>query len=137
MNKNTEQTTEVREHNTVDGSGNAVHRQTVSTRDDSTADGRVVASRVVWYIAGFIIALLALRIVMFLLAANQGSLFVDFIYALSGVFAAPFAGIFPTPAYGAAALDTASLVAIAVYALIAWGVSKLVTINRPAGTEDV
>ncbi|SRR5574344_1262236 len=137
MNENTEQTTEVRERNAVDSNGNAVHRQTVRTRDDSTADGRVVASRVVWYIAGFIIALLVLRIVMFLLAANQGSPFVDFIYALSGVFAAPFAGIFPTPAYGASALDTASLVAIAVYALVAWGISKLFTINRPAGSEDV
>lgn len=56
-------------------------------------------SQVAWFgdVAGFIIVLLALRTVMFLLAANQGSPFVDFIYALSGVFAAPFAGIFPTP----------------------------------------
>ena len=137
MNENTEQTTEVRERNVVDDNGNAVHKQTVSTRDDSTADGRVVASRAVWYIAGFIIALLVLRIIMFLLAANQGTPFVDFIYALSGVFAAPFAGIFPTPAYGSSALDTASLVAIVVYALIAWGISKLFTINRPAGSADV
>lgn len=137
MDDNTTSTTEVREHNVADENGNAVRRQTVSTHADASADGRVVASRVVWYIAGFIIALLAIRIILFLLGANQGSGFVDFIYAVSGVFAAPFTGIFPTPAYGAFALDTASLVAIVVYALLAWGISKLFTLNRPAGTVDV
>ena len=137
MDDNTTETTEVRERNVADDNGNSVRRQTVATHADATADGRVVASRVVWYVAGFIIALLVLRIILFLLAANQGSAFVDFIYALSGVFAAPFNGIFATPAYGSSALDTASLVAIAVYALIAWGISKLFTLNRPAGTADV
>lgn len=137
MNENTEQTTEVRERDVVDDNGNSVRRQAVSVRDDSTADQRVVASRVVWYIAGAIIAVLALRILLYLLAANQGSPFVDFIYGLSAIFAAPFYGIFAQPAYGASVFDTASLVAIAVYALIAWGLTKLFTINRPAGSTDV
>lgn len=137
MNENTEQITEVRERDVVDNDGTAVHREAVSVRDDSTADGRVVASRVVWYIAGAIIAVLALRIILYLLAANQGSPFVDFIYGLSAIFAAPFYGIFAQPAYGLSVFDTASLVAIVVYALIAWGLARLFTINRPAGTADV
>lgn len=122
-----QQTTEVRSTNVQDGATN-VQRETVSSA--TTVDNRIIASRVVWYIAGFIITLLALRVLLFLLGANQGSGFVDFLYAISGVFAAPFYGIFPQPAYGASVLDTASLVAMVVYALVAWGITKLFTLNR-------
>lgn len=122
-----QQTTEVRSTEVQDGATN-IQRQTVSQTEK--ADSRVVAARVIWYIAGFIITLLVLRIILFLLGANQGSGFVDFLYAVSGVFAAPFYGIFAQPSYGASVLDTASLVAIAVYALVAWGVAKLFTLNR-------
>lgn len=121
-----QKTTEVRETNVQEGATN-VQRQTVRTVE--AADGRVVAQRVVWYIAGFILVLLALRIVLFMLGANQGTGFVDFIYAVSGVFAAPFAGIFPAPTYGQFFFDTASLVAMVVYALVAWGIAKLFTLN--------
>ncbi len=122
-----QQTTEVRNTAVKDGA-TTVQRQTVSHAEQ--ADGRVVASRVVWYIVGFIIVLLLLRIVLLLLGANQGTGFVDFIYAVSGVFAAPFAGIFPAPEYGKFFFDTASVVAIVVYALVAWGISKLFTLNK-------
>lgn len=121
-----QKTTEVRETNLQEGATN-VQRQTVRTAE--TADSRVVAQRVVWYIAGFILVLLALRIVLFMLGANQGSGFVDFIYAISGIFSAPFAGIFPAPTYGQFFFDTASLVAMVVYALVAWGIAKLFTLN--------
>jgi len=121
------QTTEVRNTNLQDGPTNI---QRESVRTESHADGRVVGSRIIWYIAGVIIALLGLRVLFFLLGANQGSPFVDFIYAISGVFAWPFYGIFPQPAYGVSVLDTASLVAMVIYALIAWGIARLFTLDR-------
>ena len=121
------QTTEVRETNVQEGATN-VQRQTVA--QTTQADGRVVASRVVWYVVGFIIVLLVLRLVLLLLGANDNNAFVGFVYALSGVFAWPFYGIFSyQPAYGQSVLEVSSLVAIAVYALIGWGVSKLFTLN--------
>lgn len=121
------QTTEVRETNVQEGATN-VQRQTVA--QTTQADGRVVASRVVWYIVGFIIVLLVLRLVLLLLGANDNNAFVGFVYALSGVFAWPFYGIFSyQPAYGQSVLEVSSLVAAAVYALIGWGVSKLFTLN--------
>ena len=121
------QTTEVRETNVQEGATN-VQRQTVSQA--TQADGRVVASRVIWYIAGFIIVLLAIRVVLLALGANRASGFVDFMYTVTGVFAAPFYSIFPTPSYnGQFYLDTASLVAMVVYALLAWGVAKLFTLT--------
>lgn len=111
----------------VDGVG-ATRQETVRTA--RTTDGRVIVHRIVWYIAGVIIALLALRIILLLLAANQGSPFVDFVYALSGIFAWPFFGIFSyTPAYGSSVFEISSVVAIAVYALIAWAIAKLATLT--------
>jgi hypothetical protein len=113
------QTTEVRETNVQEGATN-VQRQTIA--QTTQADGRVVASRVVWYIVGFIIVLLVLRLVLLLLGANDNNAFVGFVYALSGVFAWPFYGIFSyQPAYGQSVLEVSSLVAIAVYALVGWG----------------
>ena len=120
------QTTEVRE-NTNNDTG--VRRQTVSR--STQVSGVVIAQRVIWFFAGFIIVFLALRTLLLLLAANQGNFFVDFVYAIGGFFAAPFAGIFGSPTYGQVYFDTASLVGIVVYALLAWGLTKLVTLTRP------
>jgi hypothetical protein len=123
-----QQTTEVRETNERQGNTN-VRRQSVTT--SSKVDAGVVARRVVYYLAGVICALLALRIVLLLLAANQGSAFVDFIYAVSGLFAWPFYGIFSyQPAYGQSVFEVSSVVGIVIYALIAVGIAKLFTLTK-------
>lgn len=103
---------------------------TEADRTVEKTNSSVVAARVVWYIVGFILVLLAIRVILFLLGANQGSAFVDFIYAISGVFAAPFTGIFPAPTYGQFFFDTASVVAMVVYALVGWGITKLFTLTH-------
>lgn len=123
-----ERATEVRRDDAYDDD-RSVRRETV--RSGAVSDSRIVAKRVVWYIAGVIITLLALRFLLFALGANRDSGFVDFIYSISAVFAAPFSGIFPAPTYGQFFFDTASLVAMLVYALIAWGIAKLFTLNTP------
>ncbi|MDB5167794.1 MAG: Membrane protein involved in colicin uptake [Candidatus Saccharibacteria bacterium] len=122
-----EQVTEVRESNAVQDGAN-VRRQSIAT-SQSVGNG-VVARRVIYYIAGFIIALLALRLVLLLLAANQGAPFVDFVYTLSSVFAWPFYGIFSyQPSYGQSTFEISTIVAIIVYALLAIGLSKLFTLT--------
>ena len=115
----------------VSDAGNvSAERQTI--RRSSSASGVVVAQRVVWFFVGLIVVFLALRVLLLLLAANQGSLFVDFVYAVGGMFAAPFYGIFSyTPAYGQSVLEISSLVAIVVYILVGWGITKLLTLTRP------
>ena len=103
---------------------------TTTVERDTTAPSNVVAQRSVWYVTGFIIALLALRMVFQLLGANQGNPFVDLVYGLSGFFAAPFFGMFSyTPSYGVSYFEVSTLVAILIYALIGWGVAKLFTLN--------
>jgi hypothetical protein len=91
-----------------------------------------LAARVIWFIAGVVITLLALRFIFVLFGANPNNGFVNFIYTVSHPFAAPFFGIFNyTQHYGTARFEGSTLIAIAVYALIAWGLARLVTIRQP------
>jgi len=123
------QTTEVQETKKRVGDTN-VQRETVSRQTNTP--GTVIFQRVVWYLVGFIIALLVLRLVLLMLGANDNTAFVSFIYTLSGLFAAPFFGIFNyQPTYGHFTFEISTVVAIAVYALIGWGVARLATLSRP------
>lgn len=127
MNEEQQETTEVRTSNVQDGLTN-VQRQTVAkTRSMDTS---VVARRVVWYIAGFIITFLAARVVLLMLGANQGNAFVDTVYAIGGFFSMPFQGIFGEPSYGQFYFDASSVVAVVVYAVVAWGISKAFTLTN-------
>lgn len=122
-----QKTTEVRETNAKVGDTN-INRQTVSTQHPVSSS--VLIQRIVYYFLGVIVALLLIRIVLLLLAANQGNGFVDFVYMVSGLFAAPFFGIFNyTPAYGSSVLELSSIVAIIIYSLLAWGIVKLLTLS--------
>lgn len=113
----------------VNSNGDTVERK--QARGSATS-GIVVAQRIVWFIVGVIITFLALRVALLLLAANEGSPFVDFVYGVSGFFASPFYGIFSyTPTYGKSVLELSSLVAIVIYTLLGWGAAKLLTLTRP------
>ena len=89
-----------------------------------------VLSYFVYFCSGVIEILLALRLIFQLLGANLGNGFVDLIYNLSGIFIAPFTGIFPNAVIQgpAAALvfDPSSLVAMIVYGIIAWIIVMLI-----------
>lgn len=123
------QTTEVRETNKQVGDTN-VQRQTVTQQ--TAASGAVIFQRVIWYIVGIIVALLLLRLVLLMLGANDTADFVGFIYAVSGLFAAPFFGIFNyQPTYGQFTFEMSTVVAIVVYVLVGWGIAKLATLSRP------
>lgn len=100
----------------------------VTARDDHRMN---MAERFVWMVAGIIIGLLAIRFLLRLLGANAGNGFVDFIYSVSGLFAAPFFGMFNYAVdTGVGRFEFETLVAMAVYALVAWLIAKLVTIGR-------
>jgi len=92
--------------------------------------------RIVYYVLGIIEVLLAFRLIFKLLGANPASGFVAGIYSLTNIFINPFKGIFPTattPGVNTqAVLEPATIVAMLVYALLAWGIAKLIEIiKRP------
>lgn len=115
-----------------------VHKAPTVTRveEPETVNGAVFAARVVHFIFGVIIAFIVLRFILLLLGANTGNLFVDLVYGVSGVFVAPFYGVFNnTPVFGQSIIDVSSIVAIVVYALISWALGALVTLGTRRRAE--
>lgn len=126
-NDQNQQPANVRETRDADD-GPTMRPQTVQA--EKSTSGAVVAQRVVYYVTGVIVALLALRVLLLLLAANQGAPFVDFIYSVSSVFAVPFYGMFGyQPVYGQSVFEISSVVAILVYSLVGMGIAKLFTLT--------
>jgi len=101
-----------------------------SAGSERAVGSSVLIARIIYFVFGVIIVLIVLRFVLLLLGANQGNGFVDFVYGISGIFVAPFYGIFNnTPVFGASIVDASSIVAIIIYALISWGLVKLVMLG--------
>lgn len=94
--------------------------------------GDVLAVRVVRILAGILLVLLGFRFILALLGANPYNGFVHTVYAATWPFAAPFYGMFGyAPAY-APRFEAYTLFAMAVYALVAWGLMAVLRIRRPA-----
>lgn len=94
------------------------------------------ATQILYLLVGILEVLIITRVVLKLLAANSGVGFARFVYGVSAPLVAPFQGIFPTPSSNTNVLELSSLVAIAVYGLVAWGIVQIVYIvghpTRPA-----
>ena len=93
--------------------------------------------QVIWWVVGFIDTLIAIRFLLKLFGANPAP-FVRFIYDVTWPLVAPFHGIFNTNQVGRTVLEPESLVAIAIYTLIGWGIVSLIRIiSRPRSTTTV
>jgi hypothetical protein len=103
-------------------------------REKSYSNGNLKARKYVNYILGIIEVLLAMRFVFKLLGANPGNPFVSFTYSLTQIGLAPFTTIFSTASTkgleAKAVLEPATIIAMIVYAIIAWGIIKLIEINK-------
>ncbi len=84
------------------------------------------ATQLIWFLLGVLEILFALRILLKLIAANPSSPVAYYIYAITGFFLAPFAGLTPTPHAGAAVLEISTLFAMVIYALIAWAIERII-----------
>ena len=110
--------------------------ETVDNRDEYVQDPQTVhkqnvAVRVIWFIAGVLLTLLAFRFVLSLLGANESNGFANFIYTVSHPFVAPFFGLFNYDFQaGRSSFELSTLVAMAVYAIVAAGLARLATITR-------
>lgn len=82
-------------------------------------------SQLIWFIFGLIELLLAIRILLLLLGARLVG-FAGSIYDLSRVFVAPFQNIFPSPSVSGAYFDSAAILAMIVWGLVAWGITALI-----------
>jgi len=104
------------------------------TTEKAPYNFRAVA--VVGFIVGIVDIFIAARFLGKLLGASAQSAFVNFIYQVSSPMVAPFAGIFGDTGSKTNTFETASLVAIVVYAVIGWGLVVLIRIaTAPHGTK--
>jgi len=98
------------------------------------------AGYLIYFIFGVLDVILAFRFVFKLLGANPSSGFVDFIYNLSAIFVAPFAGIFNTSLANGdvttSVFEPATLVALIVYAILAWGIVALIRVLSGRQQEE-
>lgn len=93
--------------------------------------------QIIWYIVGVIEVLLAFRVILKLMGANTFSGFTNFIYAVSGPFALPFAGIVGTTTSSNLVLEWSTLIAMVVYAIVAYGVVALFQLVKPTNPQEV
>jgi len=81
---------------------------------------------VVYVVLGIGVGLLIIRVILKALAANTGADFTRFIYGITDPLVAPFQGIFATRQAGTGSVfEFSSVVAIVVYALVAWAIVRL------------
>jgi hypothetical protein len=110
----------------------AGHVNPVPSQEDRNvrrANERYWATAIISFVLCVLEIILALRFVFRLLAANQGSAFVAALYSFSYIFAAPFSDIFTDPALGRGSVfEISTLVAMLIYALVAWGLIALARI---------
>ncbi len=111
----------------VDSRGNQVENRSEVYEDENLrrANIRAWITRVVYFVLGVVEVILLLRLIFRLLGANESSDFVMFLYNLSHIFVGPFNGIFNDQALGRSVFEISTLVAMIVYALIAWGIVSL------------
>ncbi|MEP7358044.1 MAG: YggT family protein [Anaerolineales bacterium] len=103
--------------------------QTTTTQQEPGREQRLFsfrATQLIWLALGLLEALFALRVVLKLVGANAANPFASLLYGVTGAFLAPFAGLTATPAAGGMVLEVSTLVAMLVYALLAWVLERLV-----------
>ncbi|KKQ24942.1 MAG: hypothetical protein US62_C0047G0005 [Candidatus Woesebacteria bacterium GW2011_GWA1_37_8] len=117
-------------------------KEAVTTETKRVASSSQTVEYLIYFIFGFLEILLTFRLVLKLMGASIASAFVGLIYGLTGIFILPFEGIFrrgfTKGIETTSVLEPSTVVAIIVYAFLAWGVVKLVRIlsgERQTSTE--
>ena len=96
-----------------------------------------VLANVTWFVFGVIEVLIAIRFVLLLLGANPAAGFVSMVYGVSNIFMAPFAAILKTQQVATGTVfEWSALVAIAIYALAAWGIVALISAVSPRASAE-
>lgn len=121
---------------TISTQGNTVNpvvnTTTRNTSVRSTASSSQTVQYLVYFLFGLLEILLAFRLVLKLTGASIASAFVGLIYGLTGIFILPFEGIFrrgfSQGVETTSVLEPSTIVAIIVYAVLAWGIVKLLSI---------
>jgi hypothetical protein len=103
-----------------------VRPQQVITLQSVRRTHLIKATRLIWLAAMMLEFLLAMRFFLKLLGANPSAGFAIFDYNISAPFLAPFFGLTVMPSAGGVVLEFPTLIAMAVYAVWAWLIIRIV-----------
>lgn len=123
----TQQPVDRHEHVQVSATPGAVREQRVV--HDPAVEERLVLERVtqfIWLIAAVLELLILMRVFLKLMAANPNSPFAQMIYGLTDLFLFPFFGLTATPTIEGAVLEFSSLIAMFVYFVAFWVLTRLI-----------
>jgi|SRR3989304_1212990 len=95
------------------------------------------AYQLIWFVLGIIEVLLAFRVVLLALGANPQAGFANFIYAVSDPFAIPFRDLFGVTVQDTYVFEWTTFIAMAVYAVVAYGLVELFQLIKPTTPEEV
>jgi uncharacterized protein YggT (Ycf19 family) len=93
-------------------------------------------TQIVWYIAGFVEAILAFRFLLKLFGANPNAGFTSFIYGITQPFAAPFLSVFKIAYAQGSIMEWTTLLAMLVYWLIALAITKMFVMGKTVSTPE-
>jgi len=106
--------------------------RSTSVSSENNATGYQTFEYLIYFFFGLVSVLLAFRFVLKLAGASMGSTFVSWIYGATQLFIWPFAGIFrrgfASGAETTSVFEPSTLIALVVYAILAWGIVKLLRI---------
>ncbi len=104
-----------------------VEQREVVTEDVAESHRQTLTwiSGLIWFAFGVLEALIGLRVIFRLIGANPQNPFANFIYNSSRLYLVPFASLTANPAVDGLVLEITSMMAMVIYALIAWGIVRL------------
>lgn len=106
--------------------------EAVTTEVKSEASGSQTIEYVIYYLFGALDVLLLSRLLLKVTGANASNGFVNFIYDLTRIFILPFQGIFnggtAQNLENNSVFEPSVVIALIVYAVLAWGIVKLIRI---------
>ena len=104
----------------------------IAAANQNSAIARIV--NIVYYLFGILELLLLVRVILHLVGANTANGLGNFIDVLSSPFVALFATLLQNPTLGGASvLEVTTLIAMLVWAIVAWLVGRLMwlVLSRP------
>ena len=103
--------------------------------------GNLKVRKIIYYLTGILEILLACRFILKLFGASSQSAFVSIIYSVTQVFVWPFNGIFNTAVTKGietqSVFEPGTIIAMIVYALIAYGIVKLIKIYKTPKADEI
>lgn len=123
----------------VHNRGNRVVKRQVF--EDIGREYQAILVRVVqlmWLCVTALEALLGLRVLLKLAAANPEVPFAQFIYTTSAWFLGPFKGLTATPSANGVVFEVSTIIAMAVYAVAGWLIAQFIwLVFKPAKSRSV